>query len=918
MKIQLQQNGDEVGPFSWIEIFVMLQKGVIDQWTPAKLEDESLWQTIDDLGLWREGDEIGPFTWEEISYLVSEGCLDSAAQVRLEGEKELTTLAEASDINESQQEPPGQSDSEAVQEDRIPEIMTWITSISTTFFAAVNSVRLRKQYLLYVVFVLSGFFAGWVLKGSLAESPSKSLQSEVNSASPFPTPESGMTQEPPSAETSIEPLLPSYLENEAPQSVVQVASANIEEAEIGLPVLAPKTETKKLPPEVGEEALPTAPVAETSPGDAQGNQDSSDAEFPLSTSKTEGQTPQVDSSAQLPPPAELPATEQQKGIKIESPKTVVSAAGPASPRLKRLRPFETPQINQQDLEDLLQERFSSVPIKMPGSYDERPGNGLQIHEGSFTLETNLVHNPKVEIIYRVPMHSKHRPGQDADNIVMVGIYHGAIQPRKTIMLDGKEVSEKSRLHGSLAPFADRLGFTAFTMHIATNPEMASDQREYYAYGGPEWVDLVFQAKAEIEKRHKLKERKLLLSGISEGGQFVQNIAAAAPDKVAAISTQSGPNITPPEQPSETAWFLAITRGDGMQSAYEAVYNRLLDQNATVVFNIFPPNYKGRGLGGNFYHSQSELATSANRLFLRGVVDRYDSKKNIDRARWSYVRDRTKPLRIYPSGSSQAKAIPEENKEHLPTRAFAQCLQAIPAPMQSVTLTTNSVRTVKAFVGIPPLGRPKGTIIYAQAFNILDLQHMFDNIYYLAAMGYVVIAPQMRKSDSSDILHAAEFAGKSSVLGKFPMAVMGYGQKANLAWDVVARNRDIAPKAVAMLEFTPRDSLDESKLPPGCRMDVPIVFVYDEYPLVDVATSDEAKKSVEIVSAVKDFVTICNERNQLAKVVIVPKPESKKTNNPPAPEVAEKLERIRVAQLSLEAAERFITKVVENRTSEIEP
>jgi len=237
-------------------------------------------------------------------------------------------------------------------------------------------------------------------------------------------------------------------------------------------------------------------------------------------------------------------------------------------------------------------------------------------------------------------------------------------------------------------------------------------------------------------------------------------------------------------------------------------------------------------------------------------------------------------------------------------------------MQTVTLPTGGVKRVKAFVGLPPLGKPKGVILYSQAFNILELQHMFDNIYFLAGLGYVVVAPQMKKNDSADFLAAMNFYKVSKALGKFPMAVIGYGPKGNSAWDAVARNRDVLPKAVAMLEFTPRDTLDESKLPPGAQMAAPVVFVFDEYPLTDVETSDEAKTSADIVTTVKEFVVKCEERNQLAKVVIIPKP-TPKPDSKLLPADAEKLERVRVAQLSLEAAEGFISNVFKKKTSKIE-
>ena len=884
MNIFILHDDIETGPFSWVQVFIMLRKGELAPESVARIDGFEEAQSIEEWGLWREGDEVGPFSWDEISDMLKAGVLDLETLARFESDPELKKLQNVIDqsqeiwlVSDNQKRQRGveafkQVVRRALTKIRIPEIgLPVATGLA--------------------VVLIGGLACIFWPKGAQS-TKAHQVEERVNLT------QKNIGVEKSSSSVSQKTERESWTDPDTTKTVERTSAAKAEEK-----------------PSAAAADLNAAADELTKNDKAQQilSEQSSSAKADDSQKMT---VPSSPLSAQDPQP--------EKPIISESTMAVPSQ-GNSSPhlsrdtlRIEKIHPFETPQLTASELEDLLQERFSSVAIKIPDSYDERPGKGLLIYEGSFTLETKLVHNPKVEIVYRVPLVSKNRPGPDADNIVMVGIYHGAIQPRIKKILDGKEVSEKSPLHGALKPFADQLGYSAFTMHIATTPEMASDHREYYAYGGPDWVDLVYRAKAEIEKRHKLKQRKLLLFGTSEGGQFVQNIAAAAPEKVAAVSTQSGPNITPPNTASETAWFLAITRGDSMQTAYEGVYNRLLEQNASVIFNIFQPSYKFRGLSANFYHSQSAIATLASRSFLRGVVDHYDSKNSIDRTKWPYVRDRTRPLRIYQSGADQAKAIPEGNREYLPSRAFAQCLQAVPAPMQSVTLISNGVPAVKAFVAVPPLGKPKGTIVYAEAFNIRDLPHMFDNIYYLAAMGYVVVAPQMRKSDSHDILSAAEFAANSKVLGKYPMAMVGYGPKANLAWDVVARNREIAPKAVAMLEFTPCDSFDESKLPPGRRMDAPIVFVYDEHPLTDVTTSDEAKKSIEIVSAVREFVAKCNERKQLAKVVIVPKPEQAKNTGQVALEQADKLEHVRVAQISLEAAERFITKVIENKRSEIGP
>jgi len=906
MNFYLLQDEIEAGPYSWIEVFVMLQNGHIDPQTIARLEDGLEWSTIENIGLWREGDEVGPFTREEIAYLVSEGCLDGDVEVRVEGDDHLQPLAEVVGCGT-----PTSSDVIVAHGSDVPYtilnriLFSRIVSACRCLMLAFEQWVLQKKLIAALTLVLLGVVAGWMLRSLFVLPPNSVAKNQIAS----PIADAALSQR------GVPPGSPQRIGAAASETILPTDSTQVE------PIAA--SEETKAKEEVSQSKEQGAPPSNNLASDSPETRPAA----PISEDEKASVTP--DLSHQIAPADASKSQEELAAPKPQAsnlPKIPVlqppisAVRAPATParsaNVKQLRPFETPQLTSEELEDLLQERFASPAIKLPESFDQRPAQGLYVYEGSFKLQTKLVNNPEVEVVYRVPMQSKTRPGPDASNVVMLGIYHGAIQPQRKKIVDGKALTEKSSLHGHLTPFADQLGYTAFTFHIKTTPDMSSDRREYYAYGGSDWVDLVFRAKAEIEKRHKLQEKKLLLYGVSEGGQFAQNIAAAVPDKVAAAVIQSGPHITPPNETSDTAWFLSITRGDAMQSSYEAVYNRLLQQDANVSFNIFPPDYGSRGLGGNFYHSQSVIADLASRSFLRGVVDSLDSTGKYNRAKWPFVRDRSKPLRIYPSGSEIAKKMPNELKEYLPSKAFAQCLQNVPAQMQSVTLPTGGVKRAKAFVGLPPMGKPKGVILYSQAFNILELQHMFDNIYFLAGLGYVVIAPQLKKTDSVDFLAAMTFYEDSTALEKFPMAVIGYGPKGNLAWDAVARNRDVLPKAVAMLEFTPRDTLDESNLPPGARMGAPVVFVFDEYPLIDVATSDEAKTSAEIVTTVREFVEKCRERNQLAKVIVIPKP-TPKLDSEPLNADGQKLERVRVAQLSLEAAESFISNVFEKKTSKIE-
>jgi len=566
--------------------------------------------------------------------------------------------------------------------------------------------------------------------------------------------------------------------------------------------------------------------------------------------------------------------------------------------------FSTSELGDNELVELLAERFGASPVRVLDSDNKKIDRSIKVVSESFELTTDFKYNPKVRVVYSIPLRSNSTAGPDADNIVLQAFWPVAMQPFKTETVNGREEQvPNTEPEEAARNISYKCGYTAFSIYITSPREMWSDPRESYFQGGREWVDLVFRAQDEIIKRHKLKAKGLLLMGHSLGGTFVQRIAAARPDRVAGIAVFSAPEITLPTEKSDTAWFLGITRGDSMRREYERLYGRLVETTANVVFNIFPPNYERRGAGANFYHSFTQLGVDACRSFLRGVVSGMSPQGDVDVTKWPYIRDRNKPLRIFPIGHQNAKKIPTTDREYLPSREFVEILQSLPAPLQFVNLPNGQGGTIKCSVGLPPLGRPRGVILYCQSFDFRNLPQIFDNIYYLAENGYVVIAPRLDKMPQRTIATALEFVRTAKVFQRVPLALLGNGPVGSAMWQTAALDRRIQPKAVAVMEFEPGDLLDESKLPPGCGIKSPVMFVYDEALLTNVSTSTGARASLERVSTIKGYIAACKERSQLARVSFVPKD----TESPGM-----------VAQKSVQASADFLTKVIENRVSEIAP
>ena len=94
MKIYLVQNGRELGPYSWVEIYAGLKKGERSYADHIRLDDDPQVKSIEEFGFWNEGTDVGPFTWDEIRFLVDEGCLDGPIAAKIEGEADYSTLEE--------------------------------------------------------------------------------------------------------------------------------------------------------------------------------------------------------------------------------------------------------------------------------------------------------------------------------------------------------------------------------------------------------------------------------------------------------------------------------------------------------------------------------------------------------------------------------------------------------------------------------------------------------------------------------------------------------------------------------------------------------------------------------------------------------------------------------------------------------
>ena len=535
--------------------------------------------------------------------------------------------------------------------------------------------------------------------------------------------------------------------------------------------------------------------------------------------------------------------------------------------------FDTPIIAPQELVSVLEERFSTTPTNAAG-VAMRADPNITVREGSFMLPTSLKWNPRVEVVYSIPLYRNVTPSPNAANMVMLGFYPNAMAPPKPTIINGVQVPGKSQLQGALNHYAREYGFTAFSMHIVTRA--FNDPEETYFLAGQEWTNVVFRAQDELTRMFRLPPRKLMLEGMSLGGTFVEEIAAARPDRVAAVAFHSAPEIAIPKEHSNTLWYMQITRGDSMQAAYNDLYDGLSKVDDNVLFDILPPNYGNRGVG-NLYHSESQLAKNAADAFLEGVAKQRDSAGNIDPQRWPYARRKLNPINILSKNSPSFAQMPPRDREFLPSEQFVRCVQALPLRVQSMVLPTSEGRTVKCFVGLPALGRARGVLIYTPESGYSGITNLFDNMYYFAEKGYIVLCPSSTQSAAQAALTATlRFEQSVGILKGVPLVFVGAGEMAPHLWETISKSA-VDPKAIALIDFKPQGVFDESRLPVGAHpIRCPVFFIEEEKEMMSVSTASNAWDVLDDAQKVDAYVALSRERHQLARIVLIPDSQRSKT------------------------------------------
>lgn len=621
---------------------------------------------------------------------------------------------------------------------------------------------------------------------------------------------------------------------------------------------------------------------------------------PTAGTEDSGLAPQMavrnggDEENSVHPPASTVLAATETGIQTVS---LTSANADRSKPSARTTSDHPGTLKEAELMSILAERFASQPVKTYPDEDESWAEERKsTFRGSFELDTSLKWNPKVRVQYRVPQTIQGRPTPNADQMLLLCLWFGAAAPplAKTAdqlltklppgvakgskkyaqLASAAEANERKRvesnegLHRLMRPFSDSLDFTIFSLEIVTDRKDMGNKREAYFYGSPEWVDVVRRAQAEIIKRHRLKPKKLLLYGESLGGTFAERLGVAMASEVSGVVIQNAPEVTLPSAPANTAWLVGITRGDSGRQANAELVDQFRKLKTPCVHVIYPPAYRMRGVG-NLYHSVSPQTFRASLLFLEGIVKLQSPQGDNDLRRWPYVRDTQQPLLIKRNDSQAQERIPLERRELLPSREFVHISQTMPVSMQFVTLGKDDPKQPLCMVGVPPLGRPKGIIMFSHKYQYRDLSQLLNNLNFMAEQGYLALAPRLRGSSQAVMQSAMSFVKRNQLLASLPISFIGVGAENEPLLKFLLTQRNFKPAVHVPIDFKPGGLLNEKGWPLGSHFDWPVMFLYEQKDFARAQTPEEAQQLGSDLQEVKDFVDRLRSRSQVADVRFVP-------------------------------------------------
>ncbi len=301
-------------------------------------------------------------------------------------------------------------------------------------------------------------------------------------------------------------------------------------------------------------------------------------------------------------------------------------------------------------------------------------------EGSFKLKVNLPFNEETLVRYMIPLDPQTgKPKASASNMVFYAPYTG----------------NAPGIRRGLKPwqryFAEKLGYTIFSLSIDNGNPILYDKEHFYIYREVGWFEVIFKIKQRLEKQFKLIDKPLLIIGESSGSSMAQRMAVAYPDKIAGCAWVGGGTYKPFKQKLNIAWLATnVWSGGGIpatkqfQQQAEALGMQVLRCEAS-------PNWKTIG-GKYFHHAGSKVIYKLIQTFIKGIVELRDNNHGIvpSPEKW--------PVTVITCGK----------KRFMPSKEFATLWQKLPHELSRRLASGNT----KGLLIYPPPAHPDKIVMFA--------------------------------------------------------------------------------------------------------------------------------------------------------------------------------------------------------------
>lgn len=402
---------------------------------------------------------------------------------------------------------------------------------------------------------------------------------------------------------------------------------------------------------------------------------------------------------------------------------------------------------------------------------DKSGTGIfNIKEGDFMLKTNLTGNEDLKISYLMPVDVQGEPLPSAHNIVFYAPFAGERTPLK---------------NPYLRYFAEKLGFTIFSLNVELDLEYMRNRQIYYVYPESGWHDIVFVAQQKLIDDFKLKSQKLLVVGVSAGGSMAQLIGVHYPDKIDVVAMIGGGTFEPVSSNSKIAWLALNTWGCWYTSATQKFKAQAKTQGVQVLRGETPSVLKTKD---NMFahHAASNFAWKLMQAFIKETVALREKNNGI-----------MPPVEQWPI----AETINQE-KQYLPSVEFAELWKQL--PHEGTALFENETETDdsnKYIIVDPPSRHVRGIVLFIHDPSLYESVHLMDNLYFLAKKDNIAISVKMGDDHFKTlekIKNALNFILGNEKWSRLPVYVQGSGAGGRLAAIAALSNGNARIKRIATL------------------------------------------------------------------------------------------------------------------------